>query len=258
VLFTCLFRPSLGYELSQDEVAAPEPVPGIAPEPSPEPSPAPPFYGVPDYLFDTINQSYLVGARYEAVIGSSSDFMSIYVLGGSNQSSSSYATSSYVFDLSKKNWTDLQIPFSRKGACSAQDGNRNGLWIFGGDPSGTNNTATFLQFTFSSKAFAVLANPSQGAKTGVSCAVSNDGTNFYVLFGELSRDENDQVDNCSSLVGVFNVANNNWTYPHQNGSAPARVGGSAFMYGNSIVVYGGMCGTTYLGDVYRLDTTSFT
>jgi len=34
---------------------------------------------------------------------------------------------------------------------------------------------------------------------------------------------------------------------------PGSVGSSAFFYGNSIVVFGGMCGEEYFGDVYRLN-----
>jgi len=60
--------------------------------------------------------------------------------------------------------------------------------------------------------------------------------------------------NCSSNVGVFDTASGKWSLMTATGATPAgRVGASANLYQTQIIVFGGMCGEDYFGDVYRLD-----
>jgi hypothetical protein len=106
---------------------------------------ADPSLQVDNYLFAPFNQTNDIGARSGAVIGSSADFGTIYVLGGEDNSGA--VNSNFKFDLKGLKWTSLPVNFSRTGACYAQDSNRNGIWIFGGVGKG-NNSEPFLQYTF--------------------------------------------------------------------------------------------------------------
>jgi N-acetylneuraminic acid mutarotase len=214
---------------------------------------------VDNYLFAPINQTNDIGSRSGAVIGSSSDFGTIYVLGG--EDSSGAVSSNYKFSLAKMEWTSLQVSFSRTGACYSQDSNRNGIWIFGGVGKG-NNSEPFLQYTFDTT-FTALTNPLGSIPlNGASCAALSDGSKFYALFGQEPADDmfdsEEMAENCSSSVAVYAAGPKTWAAVATTGAAPAgRVGSSAILYGNSLVVFGGMCGTEYFpGDVYRLDLTS--
>jgi hypothetical protein len=59
--------------------------------------------------------------------------------------------------------------------------------------------------------------------------------------------------NCSAVVNVYDAAGKKWAPLTTTGTVPGSIGSSAILYGNSIVVFGGMCGEDYFGDVYRLN-----
>jgi len=184
------------------------------------------------------------------------------VLGG--EDSSGAVSTNHKFALAKMEWTALQVSFSRTGACYSQDSNRNGIWIFGGVGKG-NNSEPFLQYNFDNT-FTALANPPAGVPlNGASCVALGDGSKFFALFGQQPADadfafadSDEMAENCSTSVEVYTVGTKAWTAVATTGTVPmGRAGSSALLYGNSIVVFGGMCGTDYFpGDVYRLDLTT--
>jgi hypothetical protein len=212
---------------------------------------------VDNYLFAQFNQTNDIGTRSGAVIGSSSDFGTIYVLGG--EDSNGAVSSNHKFDIAKLQWSPLQVSFSRTGACYSQDSNMKGIWIFGGVGKG-NNSDPFMQYTFDTTFTALTTPPATVPLNGASCVAYGDGSKFYALFGlEPAAFEDYEMDadaqNCSASIAVYTAADKTWKALTTTGAAPVgRQGSSAMLYnGNSIIVFGGMCGEEFYTDVYRLN-----
>jgi len=139
------------------------------------------------------------------------------------------------------------------------------MWIYGGVPTGVQNTDPLLLLNLASPpVFASVpvggAPPATQPTLSVSCASSPDGTKFYSLFGSL---DSTNPANCSNSVYVYNGSTWNMLNVAQpNPPIDARAGASAVLYSansnNFIIAYGGSCGTTYFPDVWRLDLTANT
>jgi len=228
-----------------------------------------------DYVFDKFNIS-LSPARAEAVIGSSADFTMVYVLSGRDSTGKSINSNKYL-DLTKITpvWTELNTTnFSRWGACyaQAQADARTSIWVYGGvvDKQYNESNSTFLSVNLGTNplTFTALKDVPAAFKlptTNVSCVAAADNNKFYVLFGETSAEESDilgdDLELCSSVIGVYDKTTTNWTLLNTTGAPSGRIGANALLYvdnvGKSyIVVFGGGCDTEEFNDVYRLDLTT--
>jgi len=212
-----------------------------------------------NYMFDLINQTGTkLASRAGAVVGvkGQTDAYMIYVLGGEHGDASLLPNS--LLDVNAKTMTALNVNFSRSGACYSQDGTGDAstaVWIIGGMATGSQNTEPFTKFKLADNSFTPMPTPPFLKLDEVSCAVTPDASKFYVLpFDQTTEFEEEGATCTSLLLPMFD--GKNWSNITTGSAGPAKAGSSAFYFNNSIVVFGGRCGTDYSGDVYRLSFTN--
>ncbi|XP_064006503.1 rab9 effector protein with kelch motifs-like isoform X2 [Pogoniulus pusillus] len=187
-----------------------------------------------------------------------SDLGTAVLIGGQGINQQSCEDALWKLEIDSDFWlpVDFQLqnamPLCLYGHTATYDPDTRRIYIFGGIKEDRDYSTIYILDTVTWKWLLVAAKGRVPVLTYHSATIYH--KELFVFGGTLPRKESVAVESCSNMLYVFNPEHEIWYQPILEGEKPLpRLGHSATLLKNKLLIFGGRRTSLYLSDMHILD-----